>query len=387
MFQLPARSQLIFLAALTAITACQPAPADRFPAEWRFSEGGKSTFAEHAMVASNSELASRAGVEILRQGGNAVDAAVATGFALAVAYPQAGNLGGGGFMVIRMADGRTAALDYREVAPLAATRNMFLDAEGNLTDKSLVGALASGVPGAVAGMTEALEKYGTLPLAEVMKPAIELATEGFIVDSALWRSLRGHHDRITRFEGDSVFFPGGGEEPLAPGTRLVQPALARTLQLIAAKGAKGFYEGETADSIAAEMRRDGGIITTEDLALYRPLWREPVIATYRGYSVIAMPPSSSGGITTVEALNILATYDHLPPFGSAGYDHLLAEAFRRAFVDRNTKLGDPAFVEVPREQLTSKSYARELASSIDLQKASRTPSFGAAVSEDRKSVV
>ena len=331
------------------------------------------------MVSSNSELASRAGVEILEKGGNAVDAAVATGFALAVTHPSAGNLGGGGFMVIRMADGRTAALDYREVAPLAATRDMYLDEQGNLTDKSTIGPLASGVPGAVAGMTEALSKYGSLSLAEVMKPAIRLAGEGFIVDSALAGSIAGTRDKITRFEGASVFFPGG--KPIQPGERLVQPALARTLQLIADEGAKAFYQGEIADSVAAEMRRDGGIITKEDLAGYKPIWRTPIQSTYRGYSIVAMPPSSSGGITTVETLNILETYDHLPSFGSAEYDHLVAEAFRRAFIDRNTKLGDPAFVDVPVAELTSKAYAKTLASTIESDQASRTPSFAASAGE------
>ena len=387
------RLHTVLIAALAVVTACQHAAVvaehpgaavpgaseTRFPQGWRFAVGGESSFAPHAMVASNSDLASQAGVEILERGGNAVDAAVATGFALAVTFPQAGNIGGGGFMVIRMADGRTAALDYREVAPLAATRDMYLDANGNLTDKSLVGALASGVPGAVAGMAEALQKYGTLPLAEVMKPAIRLATEGFVVDSPMTRSLASHRDLITRFEGANVFFPGG--DPLPVGTRLVQPALARTLRMIAERGPKAFYEGPAADSLVAQMRRDGGIITTEDLARYRPLWREPVRSTYRGYTVIAMPPSSSGGITTVEALNILETYDRLPPFASAEYDHLVAEAFRRAFIDRNTKLGDPAFVEVPIAQLTSKSYARELRASIDIERASRTPNFAAGVAE------
>ncbi|HEY9479191.1 MAG TPA: gamma-glutamyltransferase [Gemmatimonadaceae bacterium] len=374
-----------------AVTACHRAaggPQERptaagaaahFPEGWRFAAGGGSSFARDAMVSSNSELASRAGVEILERGGNAVDAAVATGFALAVTHPSAGNLGGGGFMVIRMADGRSAALDYREVAPLAATRDMYLDEQGNLTDKSTIGPLASGVPGSVAGMTEALAKYGTLPLGEVMAPAIRLAKDGFIVDSALSRSIEGTRDKITRFEGASVFFPDG--KPLQPGARLVQPALARTLQLIAEEGARAFYQGEIADSVAAEMRRDGGIITTEDLARYKPIWRKPIQSTYRGYSIIAMPPSSSGGITTVETLNILETFDHLPPFGSAEYDHLVTEAFRRAFIDRNTKLGDPAFVDVPVAELTSKAYAKELASTIERGESSRTPNFAASAGE------
>src|SRR5690348_14329125 len=363
-------------AAAPAIPPRRPAT---FPAGWRFESGRTGTVAPHAMISSNSELASEAGVEILKRGGNAVDAAVATGFALAVTYPAAGNIGGGGFMVIHMADGRTATLDYREVAPLAATRNMYLDANGKLTDKSLVGPLASGVPGSVAGMAEALRKYGTMSLHDVMQPAIRPASEGFTVDSALWRSLRAGQRLITRFEGASVFFPNG--EPLAPGSRLVQPALAHTLQLIADQGPDAFYKGEVADSIGAEMQRDGGLITKEDLAHYTPRWREPVRSTYRDYSIIAMPPSSSGGTTTVETLNILETFDSLPPFGSTEYEHLVAEAFRRAFIDRNTKLGDPDFMKVPVTELTSKAYAKTLAATIDAAHSSRTPTFAAASPE------
>ncbi|HET7623113.1 MAG TPA: gamma-glutamyltransferase [Gemmatimonadaceae bacterium] len=387
------RLKLVLLTAAFAVAACRPPagappattntvaerPPAHFPEGWRFEAGGHAPFARDAMVSSNSELASRAGVEIMERGGNAVDAAVATGFALAVTHPSAGNLGGGGFMVIRMADGRTAALDYREIAPLAATRDMYLDEQGNLTDKSVIGPLASGVPGSVAGMTTALARFGNLSLKEVMEPAIRLARDGFTVDSALYFSLRSTRDKITRFNGAAVFFPNG--EPLQPGTHLVQPALARTLQLIADQGPDAFYKGEVADSIAAEMKRDGGIITKEDLARYEPIWRTPIRSTYRGYSIIAMPPSSSGGITTVEALNILETFDKLPPFGSAEYDHLVAEAFRRAFVDRNTKLGDPAFVNVPVAELTSKTYAKQLASTIEMDRASRTPSFAASAGE------
>lgn len=376
------------LAALTA-AGCRRtpevgAPADRsgapaipprriadFPAEWRFTPGRPATFAPSAMVVSNSAIASAAGLEILHRGGNAVDAAVATGFALAVTYPVAGNIGGGGFMVIRLADGRVAAIDYREIAPLAASRNMYLDSSGQKTNKSLVGHLASGVPGAVAGLTEALAKYGTMPLRDVMAPAIRLATEGFVVDSAMFRSLRGDSALITRFAGGPTFFPTGGT--IQPGALLVQPDLARTLRLIADRGAKGFYEGETAALLVAEMGRGGGIITQEDLVRYRPIWRTPLRSTYRGYGVIGMPPASSGGTTMIEALNILETYDSLPPFASAGYKHVLAEALRRAFVDRNTKLCDPAFCTVPVAELTSKEYARTQRQSIDLTHATRTP--------------
>jgi gamma-glutamyltranspeptidase / glutathione hydrolase len=361
----------------TTIADAGPAPAiparmaPQFPQGWRFEAGQRATFAPRAMVTSNSELASAAGVEVMRQGGNAVDAAVATGFALAVTYPAAGNVGGGGFMVIRLANGETAAIDYREIAPLASTRDMYLDSTGAKTNKSLVGHLASGTPGAVAGMAEAQRRFGRLTLAQVMAPAIRLAAEGFVVDSALWRSLRSDSAVITRFAGKDIFFPGG--PAVTPGSRLIQRDLAQTLRTIAADGPRAFYEGRTADLIVAEMQRGGGIITKEDLARYEPIWREPLRGTYRGYSLIAMPPASSGGTTMIEALNILETYDALPPFHSAQYKHLLAESFRRAFVDRNTKLCDPAFCDVPVARLTSKSYAAELRRTIAPNRASVSP--------------
>jgi len=342
--------------------------------------GGQATLTEatpvfgaHGMVSSNSEPASAAGAEILKAGGNAVDAAVATGFALAVTYPFAGNIGGGGFMNIHMADGRNAAIDYREVAPLAATRDMYVDpATGKLTNKSVTGHLASGVPGAVAGMAEALAKYGSMSLAAVMAPAIRLAKDGFIVDSALFRSLRGNR-AVPQFAGKALFYPGG--EPLQPGTRFVQAELARTLEIIAARGPAGFYTGEVAEALVAEEVRGGGIITMEDLRRYKPEWRTPIRSTYRGYTLLTMPPASSGGITMTETLNILETFGPLPRYGSAGYTHLLTEAFRRAFIDRNEKLADPAFVKVPIEQLTSKAYAQQLAAGIDRNKATKTPAF------------
>jgi gamma-glutamyltranspeptidase/glutathione hydrolase len=314
------------------------------------------------MVASDAPLAGQAGIEILREGGNAVDAAVAVGFALAVVYPEAGNIGGGGYMVIHMADGRAAALDYREIAPLAATRNMYLDSEGNLTDKSIVGPLASGVPGAVAGLTSALAKYGTMPLARVMAPAIRYAEEGFDVDSALSRSLTSNAKLIGEFAGERAFFLDG--KAPAPGTRLRQPVLARTLRRIAERGAAGFYQGETAQAIADEMRRDGGIITTEDLARYQAVWREAVVSTYRGYKMFTMPPSSSGGVTITETLNILEGFDSIAPFGSARYAHRLGSAYQRAFVDRNSQLADPAFYQVPIAKLTDKQYASRLRANI-----------------------
>jgi gamma-glutamyltranspeptidase/glutathione hydrolase len=379
--------RIALLAALTltsgATVSCHRPPsstvpavqAAAFPGGWADRRRRQPVVAEHAMVVSNSELASAAGVEMMKRGGNAVDAAVATGFALAVTYPFAGNIGGGGFMVIHMADGRAAAIDYREVAPLASTRDMYLDASGKLTNKSLVGALAVGVPGSVAGMAEALAKFGTMSLHDVLQPAIRLASEGFTVDSALYRSLNSSRRLIGQFAGAKVFLPNG--EALAPGSTLKQPDLARTLTLIANQGPSAFYTGSIADKLVAEQKQDGGIITKEDLARYKPIDRDPIRGTYRGYSLFTMPPSSSGGITMIETLNQLETWRQLPPFGSAEYTHLVAEAFRRSFIDRNTRLGDPAFVQVPTAELTSKDYARKLAATIDPHKATRSPAFAA----------
>jgi gamma-glutamyltranspeptidase / glutathione hydrolase len=322
------------------------------------------------MVASDDPRAASVGAEVMKQGGNAVDAAVATGFALAVTFPEAGNLGGGGYMVIRMANGRVAAIDYRETAPLAATRDMYVGPNGKLTGESVIGPRASGVPGAVAGMIEAHRKFGALPLAQVLAPAIRLAADGFVVDSAFFNSLSDAKFRIGGFAGKSLFLPNGAPPPI--GSRFVQPQLARTIRLIAQGGSGAFYQGSIADSVAAEMKRAGGLITKQDLARYRPIWREPIRSTYRGYTYFAMPPSSSGGTTVSETLNILEAYGPPAAFGSAERIHAVASASQRAFIDRNSKLGDPAFVHAPVVRLTSKTYARSLAKTISRDRADRT---------------
>ena len=331
------------------------------------------------MVASDERIASEVGAQIMKEGGNAVDAAVATGFALAVTYPEAGNLGGGGYMVIRMADGRVAALDYREVAPLAATRDMYVAADGKLTGESVIGPKASGVPGAVAGMLEAHRKFGVLPISKVLAPAIRLATDGFTVDSAFYRSVSSARYRIENFAGRAAFF--ATDAAPAIGSRFSQPALARTIRLIADSGEAAFYRGSIADSIAAQMQRDGGLITREDLARYKPVWREPIRGSFRGYSFLAMPLSSSGGTTVTEILNIVEAYGPPARFGSAAEIHAVASASQRAFVDRNSKLGDPAFVSVPTAQLTSKPYARAIANTISRNRADPTASLAPSVRE------
>ena len=321
------------------------------------------------MVASDAPLASRAGVEIMKAGGNAVDAAVAVGFALAVVYPEAGNIGGGGFTVVRMADGRVASIDYREVAPIAATRDMFLDDSGRITRKSIVGPLASGVPGSVAGLVAQHQKFGQLPLARVLGPAIRLAEDGFDVDSALAASIARDATLITQFAGAVALAPNG--QPLAVGARLRQPALARTLRAIADSGAAGFYGGAIGRGMADDLHAAGSIITAEDLARYKPEWREPLRATYHGHTLITMPPPGSGA-TMIEALNILEPFE-IAPIGSARNAHLLASSLQRAFIDRNSLIADPAFVKIPVDHLTDKSYAAKLRASIGAQ-ATATPS-------------
>ena len=353
--------------------------SSRFAATWRLRAACGAVFGPHAMVATDAPLASQAGVEILKQGGNAVDAAVAVGFALAVAYPEAGNLGGGGYMVIHMADGRAAALDYREVAPLAATRNMYVDSAGKLTDKSIVGPTASGVPGAVAGLTAALAKYGTMSLAQVMAPAIRYAEQGVTVDTALHNSLHSNRELIADFGGDSLFLPNG--DAPAIGAVLRQPALARTLHAIAERGRSAFYEGDIARAWTSELQKQGGIITMEDLARYQAVWHEPIRSTYRGYTLLTMPPSSSGGVTITESMNILEGFSPMPPFGSTQWAHLLGSAYQRAFIDRNAKLADPAFVSVPIAQLTDKSYAATLRATIGVDHATPTSTIGGAMRE------
>jgi len=358
-----------------------------FPSGWKYPAGGKAQFAEHGMVASGNRLAAAAGTEILKAGGNAIDAAVATGFALAVTYPEAGNIGGGGYMVIRLADGRIAALDYREMAPAAAFRDMYLDSTGRITNGSIQGRSAAGVPGVVAGLASALAKYGSMPLDKVMAPAIRMASEGIIVDSALSRSINGKTAALSAYSGARIFLPGG--KPVAFGSLFKQPELAETLRLVAEKGVDGFYRGKTANLIVAEMQRgcpanisdrarashNCGIITQADLIAYHPAWRTPIQTSYRGYKLITMAPSSSGGITLGETLNILEGFRSLPSFGSAEYWHLVASAFQRAFIDRNELLGDPDFVRIPLARLISKSYASKLRATIGDSHATPTMSL------------
>ncbi len=320
--------------------------------------------APHAMVVTIHHGATDAGLDILRAGGNAVDAAVAVGFALAVVYPAAGNLGGGGFMLIRRASGETHFLDYREKAPAAATQDMYLDANKNIIpDLSTVGYKASGIPGTVAGLTYAQKNFGKLSLAQDMAPAIRLATEGFVLTGEEAANL--HAKNLTAFPASAHIFQRDGNF-YAAGDRFTQPLLAETLKQIARDPAT-FYFGKMAETIASEMHGGGGLITPADLAAYTVRDRRPVEGDYHGYHLITAPPPSSGGIVLLEILNILSTYNlpQLGPDRSAGQVHTLVEAFRRAYMDRGDYLGDPDFTPIPTAQLLNPAYAAAWRASID----------------------
>ena len=326
----------------------------------------------HGMVATEQELASNIGLNVLKAGGNAVDAAVAIGFALAVALPNAGNVGGGGFMMVYDAKTTKAvAVDFREMAPAAASRNMYVDATtGKVIDgKSLYTHYAIGVPGTVAGLTHALQKWGSMPLARVMQPSIELADKGYPVSETLAKVLRQETRNMGKWEATKAIFWKNGA-PMKPGDLLVQKDLAHSLRLIARDGAKAFYEGEIAHKIAADMAKSGNAMTLQDLRNYKVVEREPVRGTYRGYEVVTMPPPSSGGAHLVQILNIMERWP-IRDWGhnSAQTVHHVAEAMKLAYADRSEYLGDPDFVKIPLAGLTSKKYADELAAQISPDRA------------------
>jgi gamma-glutamyltranspeptidase/glutathione hydrolase len=331
--------------------------------------------AEHGMVVSTDAYASEVGVRVLEAGGNAVDAAVATSLALAVVNPEAGNIGGGGFMVIRFADGESAAVDYREKAPLAAHRNMYLDAAGELMEGYVHGHRAVGVPGAVAGLWAAHQRYGVLPWSDVVAPAIDLAN-GFEVRERQAHSLSRSVEALSVEPATAeIFLPGG--TPPAMGATFVQADLAATLGRIQERGRDGFYLGETADLIVAEMERADGLITHADLAGYQAAWREPIVFTYRGLTVTSMAPVSSGGATLAAMSKILQGFD----LGSLAWHgtehtHLLAEAWRRAYADRNAYLADPDFVTMPLERMISSEYGAERRAGISMDRATPSSEVG-----------
>ncbi|WP_422378630.1 gamma-glutamyltransferase [Roseibium sp.] len=366
----------VSFAAALAIGTSLPGSAQDAPI-YSLKDRFQPVAARHGMVASQEAVATGVGVDILKKGGNAVDAAIATGFALAVTLPRAGNLGGGGFMMIHLADsGETKALDYREKAPAAAFKDMFLGDDGEPdSQKSRFSGLAVGVPGTVAGFAEAFEKHGSgnLSWADLVAPAIALAEYGIQVTPDLSASLTSASKRLVKDPASRAIYYKTGGLPYLPGETLAQKDLAATLRLIAEKGADGFYKGETADKIAQKVQDAGGGMTVEDLAGYEPVWREPVTGSYRGYDIASMPPPSSGGVHIVQILNMLETFP-LEEYGlnSADSIHVMAEAMRRAYADRSKFLGDPDFVEIPVEGLTARDYAAELVKTIRMDAA--TPS-------------
>ncbi|MGK9283786.1 gamma-glutamyltransferase [Sinorhizobium meliloti] len=327
--------------------------------------------AEHGMVVTAQHLASDIGVEVLKKGGNAIDAAVAVGYALAVVYPTAGNIGGGGFMTIRFKDGKTTFLDFRERAPLAATKTMYLDDKGDLVEGlSTEGYLAVGVPGPVMGFESARSRYGTRPLKELIDPAIKLAREGFVLEQGDIESFDGETERLARDPAAAAIFLKPDGQPFAAGDRLVQTDLAASLSSIAEKGTDAFYKGAIADAIVKASTDKGGILAKEDFERYQVRELEPVKCNYRGYDIVSSPPPSSGGLIICEILNILEGYPlSYLGYGSAETVHAMIEAMRHAYVDRNTALGDPAFVENPVAKLVDKSYAKEIRAKIDPFKA------------------
>ena len=329
---------------------------------------------DKAMVVSAREEASQIGIEIIRQGGNAFDAMMATEMALAVSFPFAGNLGGGGFMVYRMADGRIGSLDYREKAPLAASKDMYLDEEGNVIPRlSTQGALASGVPGTLAGIFEAQAKFGKLKPKQVLQPVIDLARNGFVVTKNQAERLRINRQLFVQVNGPNTFF---GKE-IKAGELIQNPALANTLERIAKKGRNEFYKGETAKVMVNHLQKIGGIITMADLAQYKAVWRDPIVFPYRNLKIISMAPPSSGGVTLGQILKMLEPYP-LRQLGhhSPEYIQVLVEAERRAYADRNYYLGDPDFVQIPVNQLLDSAYLKSRMSNFSFEKASKSADIG-----------
>jgi len=370
-----AERRWIFAGLVLVVACCVPAGAQErreykpFPAD-----AVHAVAAEHGMVVAQEKIGARIGADILRQGGNAVDAAVATGFALAVTYPRAGNIGGGGFMIIHSAERHEdVAIDYRETAPAAATRDMFLGADGKPDiARSRDSALSIGVPGTVAGLALALEKYGSgkFTLADLLKPAIALARDGFVIADDMADTLPGIARRLARWPASAKIFSRADGTSLQEDDRLVQADLAATLSAIATQGPRGFYQGPVAEKLAAGVREAGGIMTVDDLKSYQPVVRAPVRGSYRGFEIISMPPPSSGGVVLLETLNILEGFP-IPDMkqGTAASLHVMIEALKRAYADRARYLGDPDFISAPVATLMSKQYAARQRASIDLDRA------------------
>jgi gamma-glutamyltranspeptidase/glutathione hydrolase len=358
---------ILVLFAGISIFSASGAHAAAFPA---FKSNG------NGLVVSSHRLADEVGQNVLDNGGNAVDAAVAVGYALAVVLPAAGNLGGGGFAIIHNTGGETVAIDFREKAPLAATRDMYLDADGNvIPEASTVGYKAAGVPGSVAGLNAMLEKYGTKPLAEIIAPAIKLAEEGFVTNEFGEITMADYSERFARFESSKKYFLKPDGTTYKDGELFVQKDLAEVLKRIAKDGTDGFYKGTTASLIADDMAKNGGLITLKDLEEYNVAWRAPIRGTYRGYEIISMSPPSSGGTHLLQILNVMENADiGALGFASSETLHVTAEAMRYAYADRSEYMGDPDFVDVPVDRLSSKDYAKTIYEKITKNKGKATPS-------------
>lgn len=361
-------SRLLSIFLLITVASCGVFRGDKLPPSY-----------QRGLVVSAHPEASAVGLQILKDGGNAVDAAVAVQFALAVVYPNAGNIGGGGFMIYRSADGNFASLDFREAAPAAATRDMYLDEQGNpIIDLSLRGQLASGVPGAVDGMVKAHQRYGKLDWPTLLQPAIRLAQQGFAVTAMQARELNGRKESFEKYNPEGTAFVRVDE--WSAGDTLVQLELAHTLSLISEKGRAGFYAGETADRIVEEMASGNGIISYDDLKNYEAKWREPVVATYRGHRVVSMPPPSSGGIALISMLKSVEAY----PLSDWGFQQdstmrVMIEAERRVYADRATHLGDPDYYEVPQTMLIDSAYNAERMRNMNFNHASFSSDIQAGV--------
>ncbi len=350
-----------------------------------YPEVPKPVQSHKGMVVSASTIASKIGVEIMKKGGNAIDAAVAVGFALAVTYPFAGNIGGGGFMVIHLKDGKNVAIDFREKAPLAASRNMYLDKSGNyLSELSKEGTTSAGVPGSVAGLLYVLKKYGTMPLAEVIQPAIDLAKNGWILDQHSAESFKETLPEFKKYPSSFKIFSDNGEA-FKEGALFKQPDLAWTLEQIKEKGRDGFYKGKVAELLVKQVRSMGGYFTQKDLDKYEPVERVPVTGTYRGYKIVSMPPSSSGGVALIELLNILENYHFTPEdWGSSEYIHKIVEAMKYVYADRTYHLGDSDFYNVPLKGLISKAYAKTIFEKIQSDGDKAVPSVKVKAGEPLK---
>jgi gamma-glutamyltranspeptidase/glutathione hydrolase len=364
-----------FFAAIALVAACWWPAAAQEQGRAHYTPPAAATVhpvaAEHGMVVAQEKLAARIGADVLRRGGNAVDAAVATGFAMAVTYPRAGNIGGGGFMIIHLAErDQDVAIDYRETAPAATTRDIFLGSDGKPDiAKSRDSALGIGVPGTVAGLTLALEKYGSgkFTLADLLKPAIDLARDGFVIADDLADTLASGQRRLARWPPATRIFSNSDGKPLRDGDTLIQADLAATLTAISAQGPRGFYEGPVAEKLAKAVVHAGGIMTADDLKSYQAVIRTPVRGSYRGFDIVSMPPPSSGGVVLLETLNILEGFP-MPDMkqGSVSSLHVMIEAMKRAYADRARYLGDPDFISAPVATLMSKEYAAKQRAGIDL---------------------